>query len=53
MEIGELVEIPIPNPGEDGTCPFSNDPKKATEKNELGGVGTELGKKISGEGHPP
>jgi hypothetical protein len=46
VEIGELVEVPIPDPGEEGTCPFSHDPPDPTEKNELGGIGTKLGENM-------
>jgi hypothetical protein len=51
VEIGELTAVPIPDEGEDSKCPFSHDPPKPTEKNELGGIGSTLGKNMAkGEG---
>jgi len=46
MEIGELVHVAIPELGPDDKCPFSHEKPNPTEKNELGGIGTELAKSM-------
>lgn len=48
MEIGELVNVEIPKMGPDGKCPFAHEPPTADETNELGGIGTTLGKNMAG-----
>jgi len=51
MEIGELVAVPMPEQPVEDECPFSHEKPNPTEKNELGGIGTTLGKNMaSGKG---
>jgi len=42
VELGELVGVGVPNVAEDKKCPFSHDPLKGDEENELGGIGSKL-----------
>jgi hypothetical protein len=52
MELGELVAPPLPDLDTEAGCPFEHEPPPGAEiKNELGGIGTELGKNlIAGKG---
>jgi hypothetical protein len=43
MELGELVNVSIPDQATDAGCPFSHKKPTAPEKNELGGIGSKLG----------
>lgn len=48
MQLGEPVQVGIPNQGEDAECPFSHEKPNPKEKNELGGTGQKLGVSMEG-----
>lgn len=49
MQLGEPVDIGMPIQTIEAECPFSHEKPNPEEKNELGGVGTTLGKNMANE----
>jgi hypothetical protein len=49
VELGELIDVPIPEQDLDPECPFSHEKPNPNEKNELGGIGSKLGTNLAGE----
>ena len=47
MELGELVDVQIPDIRSESECPFAHEQPKAELKNELGGIGTKLGDNLA------
>lgn len=48
MELGELVNVSIPEQATEDQCPFSHEKPNPKEVNELGGIGSTLGTNMAG-----
>jgi len=47
LEIGELMSVLIPGQDVEAACPFAHKQPEVPEQNELGGIGTTLGKNMA------